>query len=84
MLCKTEPTEEKMNKIVKESMRTIQSERHKSVKKVEDIETETLDQKKKELPPLNKKAEYAEVNKLVKKKRRRVKRRKRKEIIQET
>ena len=65
---------EKMNKILRESMDTIQNKTQKfTIKKsVEDTETESLAKKRKELRQKTNKAlkdevEYAELNELVKK-----------------
>ena len=65
---------EKMNKILRESMDTIQNKTQKfTIKKsVEDTETESLVKKRKELRQKTNKAlkdevEYAELNELVKK-----------------
>ena len=86
-----EPSIEKMNAILRESMDTIQNKTQKSTvkKSIEDTEIENLDKKRKELrqktnKTLKDKVEYAEHNKLVKKKRRTRARRKRKELILET
>ena len=72
-------------------MDTIQNQTQKSTNKksIEDTEIENLDKKRKELrqktnKTLKDKVEYAELNKLVKKKRRTRARRKRKELILET
>ena len=72
-------------------MDTIQNQTQKSTteKSIEDTEIENLDKKRKELRQktnrtLKDKVEYAEVNKLAKKKRRTRARRKRKELILET
>ena len=69
-----EPSIEKMNTILRESMDTIQNKTQKSTikKSIEDTETENLNKKRKELrqktnKTLKDKVEYAEVNKLVKK-----------------
>ena len=86
-----EPSTEKMNTVLREAMDTIQNQTQKSTteKSIEDIEIENLDKKRKELrqktnKTLKDKVEYAELNKLVKKKRRTRARRKRKELILET
>ena len=89
-----EPSIEKINTILRESMDTIKNETQKSTikKSIEDTEIENLDKKRKELRKTNKqtnkalkdKVEYAELNKLVKKKRRTRSRTKRKELILET
>ena len=86
-----EPSIEKMNTVLRESMDTIQNQTQKSTieKSTEDTEIENLDKKRKELrqktnKTLKDKVEYAELNKLVKKKRRTRARRKRKELILET
>ena len=80
-----------MNTVLREAMDTIQSQTQKPTieKSTEDTEIENLDKKRKELrQKTNKthkdKVEYAELNKLVKKKRRTIARRKRKELILET
>ena len=80
-----EPSIEKMNTVLREAMDTIQNQTQKSTteKSIEDTEIENLDKKRKELrqktnKALKDKVEYAELNKLVKKKRR-----KRKELILE-
>ena len=72
-------------------MDTIQNQTQKSTieKSIEDTEIENLDKKRKELrqktnKTLKDKVEYAELNKLVKKKRRTRAGRKRKELILET
>ena len=72
-------------------MDTIQNQTQKSTikKSTEDTEIESLDRKRKELrqkasKTLKHKVEYAEINKLVKNKRKTRARRKRKELIQET
>ena len=71
-------------------MDTIQNQTQKSTieKSIEDTEIENLDKKRKELrqktnKTLKDKVEYAELNKLVTKKRRTRTRRKRKELILE-
>ena len=81
-----EPSIEKMNTVLREAMDTIQNQTQKSTtkKSIEDTEIENLDKKRKELrqktnKTLKDKVEYAELNKLVKKKRRTRARRKRKE-----
>ena len=95
-----EPSIEKMNTVLREAMVTIQNQTQKSTteKSIEDTVIENLDKKRKELRPKKKKkkkkknpnktlkdkVEYAELNKLVKKKRRTRARRKRKELILET
>ena len=86
-----EPSIEKMNTVLRETMDTIQNQTQKSTNKksIEDTEIENLDKKRKELrqktnKTLKDKVEYAELNKLVKKKRRTRARRKRKELILET
>ena len=86
-----EPSIDKMNTILRESMDTIQNKTQKSTikKSIEDTDIENLDKKRKELrQKTNKtqkdKVEYAELNKLVKKKHRTRARRKRKELILET
>ena len=86
-----EPSIEKMNTVLREAMVTIQNQTQKSTteKSIEDTEIENLDKKRKELrQKTNKtpkdKVEYAELNKLVKKKRTTRARRKRKELILET
>ena len=67
-----EPTIVKVNKTLKESMNTIQNETQKSIikKSTGDTEIESLDQKRKGPRQKKKKdkVEYAELNKLVKKK----------------
>ena len=80
-----------MNTDLREAMDTIQNQTQKSTteKSIEDTEIENLDKKRKELrqktnKTLKDKVEYAELNKLVKKKRRTRARRKRKELILET
>ena len=80
-----------MNTVLREAMDTIQNQTQKSTteKSIEDTEIENLDKKRKELrqktnKTLKDKVEYAELNKLVKKKRRTRARRKRKELILET
>ena len=80
-----------MNTVLREAMDTIQNQTQKSTteKSTEDTEIENLDKKRKELrqktnKTLKDKVEYAELNKLVKKKRRTRARRKRKELILET
>ena len=72
-------------------MDTIQNKTQKSTNKknIEDTEIENLDKKRRELrqktnKTLKDKVEYAELNKLVKKKRRTRARRTRKELIQKT
>ena len=86
-----EPSIEKMNTILRESMDTIQNTTQKSTikKSIEDTEIENLDKKRKQLRQktnrtLKDKVEYAKLNKLVKKKRRTRAWRKRKELILET
>ena len=86
-----EPSIEKMNTVLREAMDTIQNQTQKCTteKSIEDTEIENLDKKRKELrqktnKTLKDKVEYAELNKLVKKKRRTRARRKRKELILET
>ena len=86
-----EPSIEKMNTVLRETMDTIQNQTQKSTNKksIEDTEIENLDKKRKELrqktnKTLKDKVEYAELNKLMKKKRRTRARRKRKELILET
>ena len=86
-----EPSTEKMNTVLREAMDTIQNQTQKSTteKSIEDTEIENLDKKRKELrqktnKTLKDKVEYAELNKLVKKKLRTRARRKRKELILET
>ena len=86
-----EPSIEKMNTILRESMDTTQNKTQKSTikKSIEDTEIENLDKKRKELrqktnKTLKDKLEYVELKKLVKKKRRTRTRRKRKELILET
>ena len=86
-----EPSIEKMSTVLRESIDTIQNQTQKSTmeKSIEDAEIENLDKKRKELrqktnKALKDKVEYAELNKLVKKKRRTRARRKRKELILET
>ena len=86
-----EPSIEKMNTVLREAMDTIQNQTQKSTteKSIEDTEIENLDKKRKELrqktnKTLKDKVEYAELNKLVKKKPRTRARRKRKELILET
>ena len=86
-----EPSIEKMNTVLRESIDTIQNQTQKSTieKSIEDTEMENLDKKRKELrqktnKTLRDKVKYAELNKLVKKKRRTKARRKRKELILET
>ena len=86
-----EPSIEKMNTVLREAMDTIQNQTQKSTteKSIEDTEIENLDKKRKELrqktnKTLKDKIEYAELNKLVKKKRRTRARRKRTELILET
>ena len=84
-----EPSIEKMNKSL-QNLRTPYKIKQKSTikKSTEDTEIESLHRKRKELwqkanKTLKDKAEYAELNKLVKKKCRTRARRKRKELIQE-
>ena len=86
-----EPSIEKMNTVLREAMDTIQNQTQKPTieKSTEDTGIENLDKKRKELrQKTNKtpkdKVGYAELNKLVKKKRRTRARRKRKELILET
>ena len=86
-----EPSIEKMNTVLREAMDTIQNQTQKSTieKSIEDTEIENLDKKRKELKQktnktLKDKVEHAELNKLVKKKRRTRAQRKRKELILET
>ena len=86
-----EPSIEKINTVLRESMDTIQNQTQKSTieKSIEDTEIENLDKKRKELrqktnKTLKDKVENAELNKLVKKKRRTRAQRKRKELILET
>ena len=86
-----EPSIEKMNTVLREAMDTIQNQTQKSTteKSIEDTEIENLDKKRKELrqkanKTLKDKVEYAELNKLMKKKRRTRARRKRKKLILET
>ena len=86
-----EPSVEKMNTVLRETMDTIQNQTQKSTteKSIEDTEIENSDKKRKELrqktnKTLKDKVEYAELNKLVKKKRTTRARRKRKELILET
>ena len=76
---------------LRESMDTIQNKAQKSTikKSIEDTEIENLDKKRKELRQRTNqtrkdKVEYAELNKLVKNKRRTRARGKRKELILET
>ena len=86
-----EPSIEKMNTILRESMDSMHKKTQKSTikKSIEETEIENLDKKRKELrqktnKTLKDKVEYAELNKLVKKKRRTRAQRKRKELILET
>ena len=78
-----EPSIEKLNQILRESVDTIRNKIQKSTikKSTEDTEIESLEMKRKELKD---KVEYAELNKLAKKKRRTRAPRERKELIQET
>ena len=86
-----EPSIEKINTILRESMDTIQNKTQKSTikKSIEDTEIENLDEKRKDFrqktnKTLKDKVEYAELNKLVKKKSRTRAWRKRKELKLET
>ena len=86
-----EPSTEKMNTVVRQSMDTIQNKTQKSTikKSIEDTEIESLDKKSKESrqktnETLKDKVEHTEINKVVKKKRRTRARGKRKELMQET